>query len=271
VSARISYNLLPFTAHTFFLRLSGDSDLAPLTLQVPNNAITFETSAGQRTSRLQVYGRVSGLTGNTVFEFDDEIVNEFTETQWEAQKYSTSIYNRPLKLPPGRFKLTVLLKDAVSGKLGTIEQGLTAPSFPLDKLAASPVIVTSELLPVSPEELKRDPYIFGRFRVRPRLDATFHKGEYLGAYFEIYNVAVDPSQTKPQVKVEYQIQRSKGEVVVPYRDVSRSSVAERDLIVVPLYVDISPLGPGQYTILFRITDPVKNEATESRASFSVGQ
>ncbi len=271
VSARITYNLLPFSAHAFFLRLTGDSDLAPLTLQIPNDSITFEAMGGQRQSRLQVYGRISGLSGNTIFEFDDQIVNEFTDAQWEAQKYSSSIYSRPLRLPPGRFKLTVMLKDAISGKLGTIEQGIMAPGFPLDKPAASPVILSSELLPVSSEDLKKDPYVFGRFRVRPRLDTTFHKGENLGIYFEIYNVAIDPSQSRPPVKVEYQILRAKGEPVAPFRDVSRSAVAERDMIVMPMYIDISTLGPGQYTIVFRVTDQVKDLATESRASFHVAQ
>jgi GWxTD domain-containing protein len=269
VSARITYNLLPFSAHIFFLRMTGDSDLAPLTLQIPNESLSYENAGDQRRSRLQVYGRISGLSGITVFEFDDEIVNELTDAQWEAQKYSSSVYSRPLRLPPGRFKLTVMLKDAISGKLGSIEQGITAPGFPLDRPTASPVIVSSELLPVSSEDLKKDPYVFGRFRVRPRLDATFHKGENLGVYFEIYNIALDFSKAKPSVKVEYQIQNGKDEQVTPFRDVTRTAVMERDLIVIPMYIDISSLVAGQYTIVFRITDQVKNQTVESTAKFQI--
>ena len=271
VSARITYNMLPFNAQAFFLRLTGDSDLAPLTLQIPNDSITFEATGSQRQSRLQVYGRISALSGNTIFEFDDQIINDFTDAQLEAQKYSSSIYSRPLRLPPGRFKLTVMLKDTISGKLGTIEKGIVAPSFPVDKPAASPVIVSSELLPISQEDLKKDPYAFGRFRVRPRFDATFHKGENLGIYFEIYNIAIDPSQARPAVKVEYQILRAKGEPVAQFRDISRSVVSERDMLVMPVYIDISALGPGSYTVIFRITDLAKDLTTESRGNFLIAQ
>lgn len=268
VTARVTYNLIPFSAHAFFLRMTNDAVLAPLTLQIPNSSVTFELDGEQWASQLQVYGRVSGLTGSTVFEFDDEISNKLTEAQYSAQKNSSSVYHRPLRLPPGRFKLTVLVKDAIAGKMGTVEQGITVPAFPAGKLATSPVIVASELLPVSNDELQRDPYAFGRFRVRPRLDATFHKGEYLGVYFEIYNASVDPSQGKSILKVEYQI-RAGGKAVAAFRDVSRSAVVERDYVAVPLYVDISSHPPGQYSIVFRIFDQVQQVSAESRASFQI--
>src|SRR5262249_46809748 len=207
VSAKVSFNSVPFSAYTYFLRLGSDSVLAPLTLQIPNAGVTFESQGEDlRVSRIQIYGRVSGLTGRTVYEFDDEVVNRLTRVQYEAQRNSTSVYNRPLRLPAGRFKLEVLLKDAVAEKMGVLDQGITVPAFPDGKLTASPVIRTSELTAVSQEDLERDPYAFGRFRVRPRLDATFHKGEYLGAYVEIYNAAVDPSKGRPSLKVEYQIE-----------------------------------------------------------------
>ncbi len=269
VTARITYNIVPFSAYAFFLRLTDNAALAPLTLQIPNSSVSFQVDGDQRASKLQVYGRVSNLTGSTVYEFDDEIVNTLTEAQYAAQKNSSSVYHRPLRLPPGRFKLVVLLKDTVTGKMGTIEQGIRVPAFPAGKFAASPVIVTSELLPVSEQELERDPYAFGRFKVRPRLDAVFHKGEYLGVYFELYNAAIDPSNAKPSVKVEYQLQSKAGQVVTPFRDVSRSAVPERDLVAMPLYVDISAQPPGPYSIVFRVTDLIQNVTTESRATFQI--
>ena len=269
VSAKISFNSVPFQAYTYFLRLAADSVLAPLTLQIPNAGVTFESQGEDlRVSRIQLYGRVSGLTGRTVYEFDDEILSQLTREQYQAQRNSTSIYNRPLRLPPGRFKLEVVLKDTVADKMGVVEQGISVPAFPEGKLAASPVILTSELAPVSDDQLRKDPYAFGRFRVRPRLDATFHKGEYLGAYLEIYNAAVDPSKGKPSLKVEYQIE-PKGQPPSPPRDVSRSAVPERDLVSVPLFVDISAHPPGPYTVVFRITDLVQNTTTESRAPFRI--
>jgi len=243
--------------------------LAPLTLQIPNAGVTFESQGEDlRVSRIQLYGRVSGLTGRTVYEFDDEIVSQLTREQYQAQRNSTSIYNRPLRLPPGRFKLGVVLKDTVADKMGVVEQGISVPVFPEGKLAASPVILTSELAPVSDDELRKDAFAFGRFRVRPRLDATFHKGEYLGAYLEIYNAAVDPSKGKPSLRVEYQIE-PKGQPPSTPRDVSRSAVPERDLVSLPLFVDISAHPPGPYTVVFRITDLVQNTTTASGAPFRI--
>lgn len=268
ITTRVSFNAISFQAHTYFLRLADNAALAPLTLQIPNSSVAFQSEEGMHTSRLQVYGKVSGLTGNTVYEFDDEIVNTLNAEQYAAQRNSTSVYHRPLRLPPGRFKLEVLVKDAIADKMGVVEQGITVPAFPAGKLTSSPVIVASELSPIPEDELERDPYAFGRFRVRPRLGGRFHKGEYLGVYFEIYNAALDPSKGKPVLKVEYQIQ-TKGQALGPFRDVSRSAVQERDLVVVPLFVDVSSQPAGTYSIILRITDLVSTTTTESRGTFQI--
>ncbi len=268
VTARISYNVLPFTAYTYFLKLGPESVLAPLTLQIPNLPVTFEADGALRASKLQVYGRVSGLTDNTVFEFDDEIARRLTPEQYAAQRYSSSIYHRLMRLPPGRFKLDILLKDAVSGKMGTITQGLEVPSFPGDRFSASPVVLVSEMTPLTEAEIKEDRFAFGRLRLRPRADETFHKGEYLGVYFEVYNSAVDPNTGSPALRIEYQLQ-ARGQAGTPFRDVSRTAIPDRDLLAVPLYIDISQRAPGTYTVLFRITDLVKNTMIETRGVFKI--
>lgn len=268
VSARITYNILPFSAYTYFLKLTGEYALTPLTLQIPNSGITFQGEGPLRTSKLQVYGRVSGLTGNTVFEFDDEIVKQLTQEQYAAQKYSSSVYHRLLRLPPGRFKLDILLKDAHSGKLGTISQGLAVPAFANDRLSASPVVVTSEMLPLTEEQRRTDPFAFGGFHIRPRMDETYYPGEYLGVYLEVYNANVDPSKGRPAVKVEYQLQLKAGPAA-PFRDVSRSAVLDRDILVIPLYIDISSQPAGQYTVVFRITDLTGNDTVETKANFKI--
>ena len=268
VTARITYNVLPFTGYTYFLKLTGDSALAPLTLQIPNSAVTFEAQGDLRVSKLQVYGRVSGLTGNTVFEFDDEIVKQLSPEEYAAQKYSSSIYYRLMRLPPGRFRLDVLLKDAVSGKLGNFSQGLAVPSFPDQTFTASPVVLTSEMIPLTAEELSQDQFAFGKFRIRPRVDETFHKGEYLGVYLEIYNAGTDPSKGRAAVKVEYQLKPRDGEAT-PFRDVSRSVLQDRDFLALPLYIDISDRSAGRYTVVFRITDQTTQASTESKANFKI--
>lgn len=268
VTARVTYNVLPFTACTYYLKLTGDSALVPLTMQIPNSMVTFEGEGAQRSSKLQVYGRVSGLTGNTVFEFDDEIVKQLTHEQYMAQKYTSSIYYRLMRLPPGRFKLDVLLKDAVSGKLGTFSQGLAVPAFGDSQFAASPVVVTSEMMPLSDEELNTDRSAFGKFKIRPRVDETFNKGEYLGVYFEVYNAAIDPSRGKPAVKIEYQLRPREGQPT-PYRDVSRSAIFDRDMLAIPLFVDISTQPAGQCTVVFRITDQATSATIETKANFRI--
>jgi hypothetical protein len=123
-------------------------------------------------------------------------------------------------------------------------------------------------MPLTEEQQRQDPFAFGKFHLRARVDQTFNKSEYLGVYFEIYNASVDPSKDLPALKVEYRLVPREGQPT-PFRDISRSALIDRDIVAVPLYIDISSQTLGTCAVVFRITDLIRNTTIESKADFKI--
>ena len=66
VSHKINVNLMPFDVRTDFVRVTGDTVLVPVTIQVKNRDITFVNKDGVQRGTVNIFGRVTTLTGKIV-------------------------------------------------------------------------------------------------------------------------------------------------------------------------------------------------------------
>jgi len=77
VSSRIVRDQIKFDYRFDFLRVAGDTVLVPITLQIPNNQLSFQSKDGVHTATLNLFARVSSLSGRTVQTFEDTIRRDF--------------------------------------------------------------------------------------------------------------------------------------------------------------------------------------------------
>ncbi|MGA2904504.1 MAG: GWxTD domain-containing protein, partial [Candidatus Korobacteraceae bacterium] len=73
VSHKISVNLMPFEVRTDFVKITGDTVLVPVTLQVKNKDITFVSKDGIQRGTVNIFGRVTGITGRVAQTFEDTV------------------------------------------------------------------------------------------------------------------------------------------------------------------------------------------------------
>lgn len=269
VTTRVEYDNLPFSAQSHFMRMTDDYVLTPLSLEFPNSMLSFDQSGGFYSSRLQVYGQVSDLSRKVVYEFDDEIVNNYPTENFQAEQVESAHYYRPLALKPGRYKLDLAVRDQVSERMGTLEKGLIVPSFKDSQLRTSSVILTSELGAAPAERAARDPFIFGNYRLRPRFNRTFNNNEYLGVYFEIYNAAIDSSSLEPSLHVEYAVQNPREDSEPTFLNISRSAKFDADHTAIPILIDISSREPGKYQLLLRVKDLISGQTLKLAEPFNI--
>src|SRR6202020_1394859 len=59
VSHKINVNLMPFEVRTDFVKVTGDTVLVPVTLQVKNKDITFVSKDGIQRGTVNIFGRVT--------------------------------------------------------------------------------------------------------------------------------------------------------------------------------------------------------------------
>src|ERR1700756_65273 len=105
VSSRIVRDQIKFDYRFDFMRVAGDTVLVPITIQIPNNQLSFQSKDGVHTATLNLFARVSSLSGRTVQTFEDTIRKDFPDSLLQGSLRSSSIYQKAVPLRPGLYRL----------------------------------------------------------------------------------------------------------------------------------------------------------------------
>src|SRR6266700_4457538 len=74
VQHKITYNLMPFDVRTDFVRITSDTVLVPVTVQIKNRDITFTNKDGIQHGVVNIFGRLTNLSGKVMQTFEDTVV-----------------------------------------------------------------------------------------------------------------------------------------------------------------------------------------------------
>src|SRR6202140_3150605 len=145
VTARIVRDQMHFTWRTDYLKVTNDTVLVPVTVQVPNNQLSFDSKKGVHSATLNVFGRVSTLTGRVVQTFEDAVSKDFPDSLFQQSVKLQSIYQKAVPLRPGLYRLDLVIKDVQSGNVGVVNTRLAVPRYADEKLDASTLILADQL------------------------------------------------------------------------------------------------------------------------------
>jgi hypothetical protein len=129
------------------------------------------------------------------------------EHDYQGYLNRKSVYQKVLPLKPGLYKLTVVVKDDLSGHTGNLELGIHVPHYDEDKLSNSSLILADQIQPLPTTMVGSGPFVIGGTKVRPSVNQTFTRDQSLGIYMQVYNLGVDPKTHKPSADVQYDILR----------------------------------------------------------------
>ena len=268
VSSRIVHDQIKFDYRFDFLRVSGDTVLVPITMQIPNNQLSFQSKDGVHTATLNLFARITTLSGRTVQTFEDTIRRDFPDSLLQASLRSASIYQKALPLRPGLYRLDVVLKDTTSNNIGVVNTRLAVPPFDDDKLQASTLILADEISPVASKDVGLGMFVIGSMKIRPKLDQSFSALQPIGLYFQIYNLKIDDQTHKNNASVDIQIfqgNQSIKHVVQNSEQLHQSG----EQMTVQESVPPQTLPPGKYRIEIKTTDAVSNQSISRSADFTV--
>ena len=85
VSHKINVNLMPFEVRTDYVKVTGDTVLVPFTVQVKNKDITFAAKDGIQRGTVNIFGRVTGITGKVAQTFEDTVQVDVPRNFWRRQ------------------------------------------------------------------------------------------------------------------------------------------------------------------------------------------
>src|SRR6202022_4812429 len=145
VTCRIVRDQMHFAHPTDFLKVTNDTVLVPVTVQIPNNQLSFDSKDGVHSATMNIFGRVSTLTGRVVQTFEDPVSRDFPDSLFQRSLKLQSIYQKAVPLRPVLYRVDIVIKDVRSGNIGVVNSRLQVPRYDDDKLEASSLSLADQI------------------------------------------------------------------------------------------------------------------------------
>jgi len=270
VNSTIKYNLLPMKVRSDFIPITSTSVLSNITIQFDRKDLQFKQKEGVSTAAVNIYARITSMSRRPVTWFEDVVTMDVPNDMLQQAVIGSSMYQKTLPLPPGRYRLNVVAKDVVGGNMTTTEIALDVPRFDDDKLEASSLILADLIEKVPTKSIGTGQFVIGTSKVRPRVGESFKRDEKLGIYLQLYNFQADEKTKKPDGTIDYEILKSgTNEKVFEYtEDVSTLSGGASQVTVEKL-LPLKDLQPGQYILKMKVVDKKRNETLTPSATFTI--
>jgi len=178
---------------------------------------------------------------------------------------------------PGTYDVYLAIKERLPekapktqvAKMGVVKQQIVVPDFQNAEFNTSSLLVTDKVnmltAPVSPDETRERPFVFGAQELIPADDMDFAKSEELSIFYQVYNAGLDPAG-KPNIVMEYEFHKKEGEAEKFFNKTNPQTVSAANLppqfdpatFPVPggISVPLQSFGEGSYRLAIKISDKV---------------
>ena len=276
VSHKISVNLMPFDVRADFVRVTGDTVLVPVTIQIKNRDITFQNKDGVQHGLVNIFGRVTTLTGRIAQTFEDTVQADEPAELLPKVVENSKIYWKALPLRPGRYRFDIVVKDVNGDRVGTWSRGIVVPEYNEDKLANSSLIVADVMEPVAAKNVGTGNFVIGTTKVRPRVPSSdgkpvvFKRNQKLNFWMQVYNLGTDQKTHKPSATVEYNVFNAATNKAVIHTVESTDQMGNLgDQVTLGKSLSAGNLDPGVYRIQIKVNDNISKQSVDPTATFAV--
>jgi GWxTD domain-containing protein len=268
VTTRMVRDQLHFNYRTDFLKVTNDTVLVPITLQVANQQLQFKSKDGVHSAELNIFGRVSTLTGRVVQTFEDPVTRDYPDSLFQKSLKLSAIYQKAIPLRPGLYRLDLVVKDVDSGNVGVVNARLAVPRYDEEKLEASSLILADQIEHVPTKQIGTGQFVLGSSKVRPRMEADFTTADRMGIYLQVYNLKPDEKTHKTDATFVYTVKRG-DQQVMQFKETSLEMKQTGDQVTLERLLPLATLSPGKYTLQVSATDVLANQTISRTADFSV--
>jgi GWxTD domain-containing protein len=268
VDVRVVHNDIHMDYRADFLRVTSNTVLVPITVQISNRELSFQTKQGVHSAVLNLYGRITTPGGVVVQTFEDLISRDFPESLFQSSLSLSSIYQKSVPLRAGLYRLDLVIKDTLSGNLGVFNTALRVPHFENDRLDASSLILADQVETLPSSQTGAGQFVLNSYKVRPRLSQEFFSTDKLGIFLQLYNLKPDEASHKTNVSVAYRITKDQQEI---WRMVETPDHLHQggEQLTIERLIPVTSLVPGRYTIEVTAIDLLTNETVIRAAEFKV--
>lgn len=270
VTSRLVRDQVKFDYRYDFLRITSDTVLVPITIQIPVRQLSFQEKDGVDSASMNMFARVTSLSGRIVQTFEDTLRADFPVALLQKSLGSSRIYQKAVPLSPGLYRLDIVIKDVNSGNVGVVNTRLAVPRFQEDQLSSSSLILADDIQRVSMKDIGLGQFVLGDVKVRPRMDQSFTPADSMGVFLQVYNLKVDDNTHKANASVQYRVTRDKETTPMMTFDIPADKLPQRgEELTLENRITLGSLAPGKYKLEVAITDNLTKETITPTAAFTV--
>jgi GWxTD domain-containing protein len=278
VDHKIVLNPMPFDVNVDYVKVTSDTVLVPIVIQMKNRDITFVNKDGVERGTVNIFARLSTLTGKVVQTFEDTVQVDVPAELLPRTAENASVYPKALPLRPGLYKLNIAIKDVNGDRKGVWSRSIRVPEYAEDKLSTSSLIVADLMEPVPTKAIGTGNFVIGTTKVRPRVPpadgkpAVFKrdKDQKLNFWMQVYNLGVDEKTHKPSATFEYDVTNVATNKTVVQKVESTDTMGNVvDQVTLEKWFPAASLQPGVYKIQIKVNDNISKQTVDPSAVFAV--
>jgi hypothetical protein len=276
VTHKISVNLMPFDVLTDFVKVTSDTVLVPITIQLKNKDITFVNKDGVERGTVNIFGRLTTISGRVSQTFEDTVQRDVPPELLPKETENASVYWKAVPLRPGRYILEIVAKDVNGDRVGTWRKGIQVPEYNDDKLEVSSLVLADQMHAVPSRSVGAGNFVIGDTFVRPRVPAadgkpaSFKRDQKLNLWMQVYNLGVDDKTHKPSATVEYNVVNAATNKAVIHTIESTETMGNvGDQLTLKKTLSAADLQPGLYRLQIKVNDNISKQTVDPSTTFAV--
>jgi len=269
--------VFPFDVRTDYVKVTNDTILVPITLQIRNSDITFVTKDGVSNGVVNILGRVSNLNHKPIQTFEDTVSVPVPSELLARKRNDLSVYWKSLPLRPGLYKIDIVIKDVNNpDHIGRWQRSLNVPRYDDDRLASSSLILADHMERVPSRDIGSGSFVLGDTHIVPRVPSgiaapiTFHRAQSLNFWMQVYNLGIDEKSKQNGATIEYQIlDLATNKTIRQAQELTSKTSPNSDQVTIEKSLPLASLTPGKYQVSIKVNDGVTKQQIAESAPFIV--
>jgi GWxTD domain-containing protein len=266
-----------FDVRTDYVKVTNDTVIVPLTLQIRNGDITFTNKDGAAMGTVNILGRVSNLNHKPIETFEDTVNVQVPSELLARTRNNVSVYWKSLALRPGLYKIDIVIKDVNNpDHIGRWQRSVNVPRYDDDRLASSSLILADQMERVPSKDIGTGNFVIGNTRIRPRVPSgvavpvTFHRAQSLNFWMQVYNLGIDEKSKQNGARIEYQIMDlATNKAILQSEELTSKMNPNADQVTIEKSLPLASLQPGKYQVNIRVNDGISKQQIAESAPFIV--
>ena len=306
---------LPLALQIDYFRVSPTAYLVPVSIKIPGSVVALAAKGGAATTQFDFAGQIQDEKHAVVGNVRDNIQIKLNPapgaaaavpptpvvavgpgTPAAAKPAATTPaapaitarksfqYDAGFTLEPGKYRMKFVVRENITGKMGTFDTKFTVPDLSADTsgLKLSTVILSNQREPVtaavgtaerfSRKEVRANPLIVGDHKVVPNINHVFRRNQSLYVNFDVYDALPDPANTKNRrVKVTLSLFNKKSVKTFEVGPIEATQLAATRPEAVPVQIEIplKDVTRGEYVCQINVVDEVGRKFAFPRAPIIV--